>query len=105
VLAGKSDLAEIAILSAVDSGVSILAIVDPAPTAPFIGKPVVNSYERFAEPFDAFMITDVVGARGAFEDAVRRLGGERVLAYGTRVSWARTALVDQRDASSCRDLP
>src|SRR5215813_9129625 len=30
VLAGKSDLAEIAILSAVDSGVSILAIVDPA---------------------------------------------------------------------------
>src|SRR5205085_5937856 len=44
VLAGKSDLAEIAILSAVDTGVSIVAIVDPrADETRFAGKPVVRS--------------------------------------------------------------
>jgi len=80
VLAGKSDLAEIAILSAVDTGVSILAIVDPlAEEALFVGKPIVGSYDRLAEPFDAVMITDVVGARAAFEDATSRYGNGHVL--------------------------
>jgi DNA-binding MarR family transcriptional regulator len=81
VLAGKSDLAEIAILSAVDSGVSILAIVDPvADQALFVGQLVVNSYDRLTEPFDAVMITDLAGARAAFEDATQRYGSDRVLA-------------------------
>lgn len=81
VLVGKSDLAEIAILSAVDTGVSILAIVDStANGAPFAGKPVISSYDQLEKPFDAVMITDVVGARPAFEDAARRYGFERVLA-------------------------
>jgi len=80
VLAGKSDLAEIAILSAVDTGVSIVAIVDPrADETLFVGKPVVSSYDRLAESFDAVMITDVAGARAAFEDAARRYGSENVL--------------------------
>jgi DNA-binding MarR family transcriptional regulator len=81
VLAGKSDLAEIAILSAVESGVSILAIVDPAADqALFAGKLVVNSYDRLTEPFDAVMITDLAGARATFEDAMQRYGIDRVLA-------------------------
>src|SRR5947207_4452770 len=42
VLCGKSDLAEIAVLSAVDCGVSIVAIVDQnANEMPFVGKQVV----------------------------------------------------------------
>jgi DNA-binding MarR family transcriptional regulator len=81
VLCGKSDLAEIAILSAVDSGISILAIVDAAADEMlFVGKPVVNSYDRLATPFDAVMITDVAGARRAFEEASQRYGADRVLA-------------------------
>jgi DNA-binding MarR family transcriptional regulator len=81
VLVGKSDLAEIAILSAVDSGVSIVAIVDPAAhETPFVGKPVINSYDRLSEPFDAVMITDVTEAHSAFEGAIHRFGSERVLA-------------------------
>lgn len=81
VLCGKSDLAEIAVLSAVDSGMAILAIVDPgADEALFVGKPVVNSYDRVPAPFDAVMITDVAGARRAFDEATKRYGAERVLA-------------------------
>src|SRR6516165_2846837 len=81
VLCGKSDLAEIAILSAVDSGISILAIVDSAAEATsFAGKPVFNSYDRLSLPFDAVMITDVAGAQLAFDEAAERLGVDRVLA-------------------------
>ena len=81
VLCGKSDLAEIAILSAVDCGVSIVAIVDPgANELPFIGKQVVSSYDRLTVPFDAVIITDVVNARRAFDEALRLCGPGRVLA-------------------------
>jgi DNA-binding MarR family transcriptional regulator len=81
VLCGKSDLAEIAILTAVDSGISILAIVDSvADETLFVGKPVVNSYDQLATPFDAVMITDVAGAHRAFDGAIARFGADRVLA-------------------------
>jgi DNA-binding MarR family transcriptional regulator len=81
VLCGKSDLAEIAILSAVDSGVSIVAIVDrTADAMPFVGKQVVSGYDRLTAPFDAVIVTDVVNARRAFDEAVRLYGPGRVLA-------------------------
>jgi len=81
VLCGKSDLAEIAILSAVDTGISIIAIVDStADETLFVGKPVVNGYDRLATPFDAVMITDVADARRAFDGAMERFGADRVLA-------------------------
>jgi DNA-binding MarR family transcriptional regulator len=81
VLYGKSDLAEIAILSAVDSGISIVAIVDrSADETLFVGKQVVNSFDHLSAPFDAVMITDVAGARRAFDEAMQRYGSDRVLA-------------------------
>jgi DNA-binding MarR family transcriptional regulator len=79
-LCGKSDLAEVAILSAADSGVTIVAIVhDNAATKQYVGKPVVSRYEDITEAFDAVMITDLVDARRSFDDAVRRFSAERVL--------------------------
>ena len=81
VLAGKSDLCEIAILSAVDGPVSIVAIVDPDVTATrFIGVKVVSSYAQVDEPFDAIVITHLTAARKAFDDAASHFGAERVLA-------------------------
>jgi DNA-binding MarR family transcriptional regulator len=81
VLSGKSDLAEIAVLSAVDSAIAIVAIVDPsANTHQFVGKLLVSSYDKLEAPFDAVMITDVVNARGTFDEAVRIHGAHRVLA-------------------------
>jgi DNA-binding MarR family transcriptional regulator len=95
VLCGKSDLAEIAILSAVDSGVSIVAIVDQSANEMlFVGKQVVSDYDRLQVPFDAVIITDVVNARRAFEEAVRLYGPGRVLApslLGLNVSERRDA--------------
>src|ERR1700757_5428779 len=47
VLCGKSDLAEIAILSAVDCQISIVAVVDPIASAhQFVGRPLVPGYEQ-----------------------------------------------------------
>jgi DNA-binding MarR family transcriptional regulator len=81
VLCGKSDLAEIAILSAVDCGVSIVAIVDQnAGEMTFVGKQVVSGYDRLTVPFDAVIVTDVVNARRAFDEALRLYGPDRVLA-------------------------
>ncbi len=81
VLSGKSDLAEIAILSAVDSGIAIIAIVDPkANEHQFVGKPLVSGYDELKAPFDAVMITDVADAGRTFDEAIRIYGASRVLA-------------------------
>jgi DNA-binding MarR family transcriptional regulator len=81
VLSGKSDLAEIAVLSAVDCGVAILAIVDPnADAHQFVGKPLARDFDTIKGSFDAVMITDVVNARRAFDDALKIYGAHRVLA-------------------------
>jgi hypothetical protein len=81
VLAGKSDLCEIAILCAVDSPISIVAIVDPDEAASrFIGINVVRSYAEVAEAFDAVVVTHLTKARIAFDQAIDTFGAERVLA-------------------------
>jgi DNA-binding MarR family transcriptional regulator len=79
-LRGKSDLAEIAILSAVECGVTIVAIVDDdAAAKQFLGKPLVCRYQAVTEPFDAVLITDLLDAQRLFDEAVLRFGAERVL--------------------------
>lgn len=81
VLSGKSDLAEIAILSAVDADATIVAIVDStANKKTFAGKQVVAGYADIEEDFDAVVITDVFGARRAFDEALQLYGADRVLA-------------------------
>jgi DNA-binding MarR family transcriptional regulator len=96
VLSGKSDLAEIAIFSAVDCGISIVGIVDQsADERLFVGKQVVSDYDRLLVPFDAVIITDVINARRAFDEAVRLYGPSRVLApslLGLNVSQRRDAI-------------
>jgi predicted transcriptional regulator len=80
-LAGKSDLAEIAILCAVETGVAIVALVDSnADVARFVGVKVVTSYNKVTEPFEAVVVTDVGHAREAYGTAVAHIGADRVLA-------------------------
>jgi DNA-binding MarR family transcriptional regulator len=96
VLAGKSDLCEIAILCTVDSPISVVAVVDPDETATrFIGVKVVSSYDAVGEPFDAVVITHMNNARSAFDHAVKTFGAERVLApdlLGLRPSQQKGAM-------------
>jgi DNA-binding MarR family transcriptional regulator len=81
VLVGKSDLTEVAILSAADSGISIVAVVDDeAGGSQIAGKMVVPSYDKLMATFDAVVITDLRRVRHSFDDAVARFGALRVLA-------------------------
>jgi DNA-binding MarR family transcriptional regulator len=81
VLAGKSDLAEIAILCAVEAAIKIVAVVDPrGDDAQFIGVDIVKSYADVKEKFDAVVVTDVTRAKLSFDAAVDACGAERVLA-------------------------
>lgn len=81
VLAGRSDLTDIAILCAADSEVNVVALVDPASdVSRLAGIDVVRSYDEVAGPFDGVVITSVIHSRDVFDAAVHRYGPDRVLA-------------------------
>ena len=81
VLAGKTDLAEIAILCAIDSNVRIIAVIDTDTTpGRFAGVDVVNSYAAVTQPFDAVMVTDFGRGQEAYGAAVSQGRGKPVLA-------------------------
>jgi DNA-binding MarR family transcriptional regulator len=81
VLAGKSDLAEIAILCAVEAGVTIVAIIDEgSDDMQFIGVNVVKSYAEVAGKFDAVIVTDVITAQTTFAAALGVCDADHVLA-------------------------
>ena len=79
-LAGISDLAEIAVICAVESGIAIVAVVDAeASSATFMGAPVVRSFDAIADKADAVIVTDLRAARETFAAAAAQFGRERVL--------------------------
>src|SRR3984957_17408030 len=80
VLAGRSDLAEIAILCAVEVGATVVGIVDPrSEGGRFVGVEVFASYADIKAGFDAIIVTDVARAQMAYEQAVGACGKDRVL--------------------------
>lgn len=79
-LLGRSDLAEIAALCALEQGVTIAGTVQPgAGGQHFVGRPVFDDCASVTAPFDCVLITDVSNARRVCEDAMARFGAERVL--------------------------
>jgi predicted transcriptional regulator len=80
VLAGASDLAEIATICALESGIEIAAVVEPSSkVGQIVGVPVVASFEAVTADVDGVMVTDVRNAREVFAAASARFGRERVL--------------------------
>jgi predicted transcriptional regulator len=80
VLAGKSDLAEIAVLCAVEAGTAVIAIVDAqSEGGRFVGVEVFASYSDVKAGFDAIIVTDVARAQATYEQAVEAVGSDRVL--------------------------
>ena len=80
VVAGVSDLAEIARICALEAGIDIVAIVDAdAKSATFVGVPVVASFAQVGSPFDAVVVTDLGAPHEVFEAAAALVGVERVL--------------------------
>jgi DNA-binding MarR family transcriptional regulator len=79
-LLGASDLAEIAVICALDGGFAIAAVVDAAVAAErFAGAPVVRHMDALAPPPDAVLLTDMQRPAATWQDAVARFGAERVL--------------------------
>jgi DNA-binding MarR family transcriptional regulator len=80
-VAGASDLAEIARICALESGVEIVAMVDAeASSATFVGVPVVASFAAVEGAFDAVIVADLGAPQATFEAAAAILGPDRVLA-------------------------
>jgi DNA-binding MarR family transcriptional regulator len=81
VVAGVSDLAEIARICALETGIEIVAVVDGAAAqSTFVGVPVVNAFGNVPSTFDAVVVTDLRRAQEVFEEAVRAAGAGRVFA-------------------------
>jgi DNA-binding MarR family transcriptional regulator len=81
VLAGASDLAEIATLCALETGTEITAIVDPkCGHSQFVGVPVFASFDVVAGGFDGVVVTDLTTGADTFALASRRFGADRVFA-------------------------
>jgi DNA-binding MarR family transcriptional regulator len=81
VLAGQSDLAEIAILCAAEAGVTIVAVVDPgSENTRFVGVDLCKAYANVTSPFDAIVVTDVTQPNASFNAAAAAHGAECVLA-------------------------
>jgi DNA-binding MarR family transcriptional regulator len=79
-LAGASELAEIATICALETGMQIVVIVDAGSTlTTFAGLPVVPSYDGVETGVDAVMVTELKMAQETYAEAVRQLGAERVL--------------------------
>ena len=79
-LLGVSDLAEIATICALESGMTIIAVVDPKSTLTrFVGLPVLASLDVLAADVDAVVVTDLQTAPATVAAAVEKLGAQRVL--------------------------
>jgi DNA-binding MarR family transcriptional regulator len=80
-VAGASDLAEIARICALESGVEIVAMVDAdASSTTFVGVPVVASFAAIEGTFDAVVVTDLGTPQATFEAAAAIIGPDKVLA-------------------------
>lgn len=83
VLAGMSDLAEIAMVCAAESGVVLVAIVDQAPSRPqFAGLPVITDFANVPNGFNGAVVTDLKNPQATYDAAVTRLGADCVLSPG-----------------------
>ncbi|MGB7256495.1 MAG: MarR family transcriptional regulator, partial [Pseudolabrys sp.] len=76
----KSDLAEIAAICALETGIEIVAVVDAnAGDTKFVGRPLLASLDAVAEQYDAAILTDQSSTQKTYEELTARLGEQRVL--------------------------
>jgi hypothetical protein len=79
VLAGVSEVAEIAIICAIEGNVEIVALVDrSSPLVQFVGRPVLKGFDK-APSFDGIIVTDINAPHETYASAVAQFGSERVL--------------------------
>jgi DNA-binding MarR family transcriptional regulator len=78
---GASDLAEIAVICALELGITIAALVDPQSNmVRFAGVPVAKCFDDIDGLVDAVLVADARVTRDMIDAAIARYGAERVLA-------------------------
>jgi DNA-binding MarR family transcriptional regulator len=78
-LIGVSDLAEIAIICALEQGNTIVAVIDAkATTERFVGTPVVASINAMPGGFDALVVTDLGATRETVTAVLSTVEADRV---------------------------
>jgi DNA-binding MarR family transcriptional regulator len=79
-LVGKSDLAEVAAICALETGIKIIAIIDDSANGiRFLNIPLFRQFEQLAEQPDAVVVTDLNRPRDICEAVIGRFGKGRVL--------------------------
>jgi DNA-binding MarR family transcriptional regulator len=79
-LAGVSDLAEIAVICAIESSIKIAAVVDPQSSySSLVGTPVVAFFEAIEGEVDGVVITDLTTTAESIKSALGRFESDRVL--------------------------
>jgi hypothetical protein len=79
-LIGVSDLAEIAIICALEQGIAIVAVVDAkSENSRFVGTPIVSSIAVVPGGFDALLVTDLEATRESVKAVADQLDADRVL--------------------------
>lgn len=79
-LVGQSDLAEIAVLCAIERSLVIVGLVQPgAGLDRFVGVPVFDNFDAVDARFDSVMVTDVADAHATCEAVMARFDGRCVL--------------------------
>jgi len=79
VLAGASDLAEIATICALEHGIEIVGVVDPAAQGDrFLSLPILPSLEHAVERSDGVLLTDLKAPADVMQRCIERFGSERV---------------------------
>jgi DNA-binding MarR family transcriptional regulator len=79
-LAGVSELAEIATICALETGIEIVVIVDARSSlTTFAGLPVVPTYDGIEDGVRAIVVTELKTVQETYAAAVQRFGTEHVL--------------------------
>jgi DNA-binding MarR family transcriptional regulator len=79
-LLGISDLAEIAIICAMETGLTVGAIVaNSSSEKRYLGIPIVASVKAICDKVDAVIVTDLQKTQSVAEAAIEVMGEERVL--------------------------
>jgi DNA-binding MarR family transcriptional regulator len=95
-LIGVSDLAEIAVICAVEKGVTVTVMVDPASSRDrVLGIPVVADAAAVRSEFDAALFTDLAAPHRSYLSAVEAIGRERVLVPDLLASAVRRAVPEE----------
>jgi DNA-binding MarR family transcriptional regulator len=101
VLAGASDLAEIATICAHDSGVAIVGVVDAESEGDrFLSLPVIRGFADADARCDAVLLTDLKNPTQTLAQATAQFGDERVFVPAVLTGRMRRAAVDANRAEA-----